>query len=70
MGVKSTIAGLTFSPEHHASATRGGYMLEATRRGAVAKIEEAVRDLRVLIGEMPAGDPNVATLAGIIEVLT
>jgi hypothetical protein len=69
MGIKTIIAGMTFTADHLAAATKGGYQLDAMRRGVVMKLDEAIRDLKMMIGLMQPLDSNVVTLAGMIEVL-
>lgn len=69
MGIK-TVAGLTFTAEHHAAAAKLAHDIAGLQRGITLKLAECINDLRLLVSQMPAGDGNIVSINAAITKLS
>jgi hypothetical protein len=70
MGIKTIIIGMVFTPDHHAAAAKAAINLESLRNGAVLHLIESIAALKIMISQMPVGDPNIATISAQIGALS
>jgi hypothetical protein len=70
MGVKTTMAGLTFASNHLAASTTKGQCVASMANEIQLVLGELINDMKILVGSMQAGDPNIATLNAQITALS
>ena len=69
MGVKTTVAALTYAANHRAAATAVAQNVDSTHREILLQATELTRSLQILVGTMIPGDPNIATINAQITAL-
>jgi hypothetical protein len=70
MGVKSTMAGLTYAASHVSAATKNAQNVASMHNEIQLTINELIRDLNILVATMQAGDPNITTVNAQISALS
>jgi hypothetical protein len=70
MGIKTTMAGLTYAANHVAAAQRSSQSVQSLHVGIQLQSIELLRNLNLLLSTMQAGDPNIATVQAQITALS
>jgi hypothetical protein len=70
MGVKTTVASVTYAANHIAAATTAGQNVTSLQKEILLQTQELIRNLQILVGQMQAGDPNIATINAQIAALS
>jgi hypothetical protein len=70
MGVKATVAGLTYAASHRAAATTVAQNVDSLHREILLQATELIRSLQILLATMQGGDPNIATINAQITALS
>jgi DNA-binding phage protein len=70
MGVKTTMAGVTYAANHIAAATKAGHNVTSIASDAQLQATELIRTLQLLVSTMQAGDANITTINNQIAALS
>lgn len=69
MGIKTTMAGISYAANHVAAATKAGHNVSSIANDAQLQCIELIRTLQLLVSTMQAGDPNITTVNNQITAL-
>ena len=70
MGVKSTMASLSYAVAHVAAAQKGGQNVQSLHTEIQLQITELVKNLTILVATAQVGDPNITTINNQIAALS
>jgi hypothetical protein len=70
MGIKSTMASVSYAANHQAAARAAGRNVAEMHGTMLLRCSELVRDLNLLLGDMQNGDSNIATIQAQITALS
>ena len=70
MGIKSTMAGLTYAANHVAAAQKSCQSVQSIHVEIQLQSTELLRNLNLLLATMQAGDPNITTVQNQIAALS
>jgi hypothetical protein len=70
MGIKSTMAGLTYAQSHINAAEKSAQTVPSLHASVQLRCTELIRDLTLLVATMQTGDPNITTLNNQISALS
>jgi hypothetical protein len=69
-GVKTTVAGLTYSAGHVAQASAASQSVQGTHTLVLLHCNEIIKALNLLLASMPGGDPNITVVTAQIAALS
>jgi hypothetical protein len=70
MGIKTTMAAVTYAANHVAAAEKAGQNVPGLHLSIQLRSTELLRDLNLLLSSMQTGDPNIATINAQIAALS
>jgi hypothetical protein len=70
MGIKTTMAGLTYAANHLAAAQKSCQSVQSIHGEIQLQSTELLRNLNLLLSTMQAGDPNITTVQNQIAALS
>ena len=70
MGIKTTVAALTYAANHKAAAAVAAQNVNSMHREILLQAGELIKNLQILVATMIPGDPNIATINAQITALS
>jgi hypothetical protein len=70
MGIKTTMAAVTYAANHLAAATKAGQNVPGLHDQIQLRSTELLRDLNLLLATMQTGDPNISVIQTQITALS